>query len=79
MGRGTRAFRPRKKTWLPVHENYGEVNVEKESSEEDSLLSTIRVLNKIRANEKSLQEGSLEIIGWSSKRRSWICQKTRKR
>jgi oligo-1,6-glucosidase len=45
-----------------VHENYRGVNVEKENSEEDSLLNIIRVLNKIRANEKPLREGSLEIL-----------------
>ncbi len=49
-------------TWLPVHGNYKEINVEKESREEDSLLNIIRKLIKIRNEKKSLQEGSLEMI-----------------
>ncbi len=50
------------KTWLPVHGNYNEINVEKESKEEDSLLNAVRELMKIRNEEVSLREGSLEII-----------------
>jgi oligo-1,6-glucosidase/alpha-glucosidase len=61
---GTRnaGFSSAEKTWLPVHENYVEVNVEKESIESDSLLNTIRVLLKVRREELPLQEGSLEWI-----------------
>lgn len=61
---GTRnaGFSSAEGTWLPVHDNYGEVNAEKENSKEDSLLNTIRNLLKIRAKEKSLQEGSLELL-----------------
>jgi glycosidase len=36
--------------------------VEKENSEQDSLLNTILTLLKIRKQEKALQEGSLELI-----------------
>lgn len=55
-------FSSAEKTWLPAHWNYNEINVEKESQEEDSLLNGIRTLLKIRNEERSLQEGSLEIL-----------------
>ena len=55
-------FSTAQNTWLPVHENYRNVNVKKESAEDDSLINAIRALNKIRANEKPLQEGSLELL-----------------
>jgi alpha-glucosidase len=55
-------FSPAQNTWLPVHENYKNVNVKKENAEDDSLLNAIRALNKIRANEKPLREGSLELL-----------------
>jgi len=47
------------KTWLPLHENYREVNAEKQSNENDSLLNTIRSLLKIRTEERAIQGGSL--------------------
>ena len=50
------------KTWLPIHENYSKINVERESGAEDSLLKTIQGLMKVRNRERSLQEGSLEIL-----------------
>ena len=50
------------KTWLPVHNNYTKVNVEKESNDDSSLLNTIRILLEIRNREKTLQEGSLELM-----------------
>ena len=50
------------KTWLPVHGDYLEVNVEKQQAESSSLLNTIRALQKIRQLENCLQEGSLEIL-----------------
>jgi oligo-1,6-glucosidase/alpha-glucosidase len=55
-------FSSAEKTWLPVHEDYQEVNVAKESREKDSLLNAIRALLKIRREEKALQEGSLELM-----------------
>jgi len=55
-------FSSAEKTWLPVHWNYNEINVEKENKEEDSLLKVIRALLKIRREEIPLQEGSLELI-----------------
>jgi oligo-1,6-glucosidase/alpha-glucosidase len=55
-------FSSAEKIWLPVHENYVGVNVEKESKEDNSLLNIIRRLLKIRKEEKAIQEGSLELI-----------------
>jgi alpha-glucosidase len=49
-------------TWLPVHENYREINVEAETRDDNSLLNTIRRLLEIRKKERALQEGSLEIL-----------------
>ena len=50
------------KPWLPTHGNYKSMNVVQESKNGSSLLVTIQRLMKIRNNEISLQEGSLEII-----------------
>jgi oligo-1,6-glucosidase/alpha-glucosidase len=55
-------FSSAEKTWLPVHGNYKKINVANASKEEYSLLNTVRALMKIRNQEKSLQEGSLEIL-----------------
>ncbi len=55
-------FSSSEKTWLPVHENYNKVNVEKESKDDNSLLNAVRGLMKIRNGEKPLREGSLEIL-----------------
>jgi alpha-glucosidase len=55
-------FSSAEKTWLPVHKNYSEINVEKEYREKDSLLNVVRDLLKLRKHEKALQEGSLELI-----------------
>ncbi len=55
-------FSSAEKTWLPVHKNYNEINVEKQSNEENSLLNMIRKLMKIRNEKNSLQKGSLEIL-----------------
>jgi alpha-glucosidase len=55
-------FSSAEETWLPVHENYDEINVEKENKENDSLLNTTRGLLNIRNQEKVLREGSLELI-----------------
>ena len=56
-------FSSAKKTWLPVHENFPSINVEKESADQGSLLSTVRAVMKIRNREQALQEGSLELLG----------------
>jgi len=52
-------FSKAERTWLPIHPNYREVNVEKESVQAGSLLNTIRALLKIRSSERVLREGSL--------------------
>jgi alpha-glucosidase len=55
-------FSTGEQTWLPVHENYKTINVEKESEEATSLLHTIRALLKVRTQEKALREGSLHLF-----------------
>lgn len=50
------------KTWLPVHENYRAINVEKQSAEPGSLLNVVRALLRLRQQEKCIQEGSLELL-----------------
>ena len=61
---GTRnaGFSSAQRTWLPLHENFASVNVEKESTEACSLLNTVRAVLKIRNQEQALQEGSLEML-----------------
>ena len=61
-GKKNAGFSSAEKTWLPVHQNYKVINVEAQCKDTDSLLNTIRTLLKIRKQEKSLQEGSLELI-----------------
>jgi glycosidase len=55
-------FSSAEQTWLPVHENYRQINVEQESHDPKSLLNTIRALLKIRKETSALREGSLELI-----------------
>ena len=55
-------FSSAKETWLPVHGNYSEINVQKESKDEDSLLNVIRSLMNVRNGNVSLREGSLELL-----------------
>ena len=55
-------FSSAQKTWLPVHSNFVDVNVEKEMNDTDSLLRTIQTLLKIRKENLALSEGSLEIL-----------------
>lgn len=50
------------KTWLPVHENYKQVNVQAEAQDEYSLLNRICSILEIRRKESALQEGSLELL-----------------
>ncbi|MGE5377105.1 MAG: glycoside hydrolase family 13 protein [Bacteroidota bacterium] len=50
------------RTWLPVHENHTEINVATEAADENSLLTSIRSLMKIRGREQALQEGSLTLV-----------------
>ena len=62
---GTRnaGFSSAEKTWLPVHPNYAEVNVENETRDEDSLLNTFKRLLKFRRENEAMQAGSLEFLG----------------
>ncbi len=55
-------FSSAQKTWLPVHENYKTINVEKEAKDAESLLNTIRKLLKIRKEESAFSEGALELL-----------------
>jgi len=55
-------FSSAEKTWLPVHPNYVNINVETESKQEDSLLRTIQSLLKIRKQENALQEGNMHFL-----------------
>jgi glycosidase len=49
-------------TWLPVHENYKQINVEVEERDKHSLLNTVRSLLELRKKEKALQLGSLQLF-----------------
>ena len=44
--------------WLPVNDNYTEVNVSSELEDKDSILNFYRALIAIRKNHRVLQEGS---------------------
>ena len=44
--------------WLPVHQNYQEINVEKELKNSDSILNFYRQLIKARKNNEALRIGS---------------------
>ncbi|MDJ0636322.1 MAG: alpha-glucosidase [Xenococcaceae cyanobacterium MO_188.B29] len=44
--------------WLPVHQNYPEVNVERELKEPDSILNFYRQLIKARKNNEALRIGN---------------------
>jgi len=55
-------FSAAQRTWLPVHENFASINVERQSKDSGSLLNTIRAVMKIRKQEQALQEGSLELL-----------------
>jgi len=55
-------FSTAEKTWLPVHPNFVEVNVERELDDPNSLAGTIRALLKIRRAHPALSNGSLELI-----------------
>jgi len=55
-------FSSAEKTWLPVHPNYVDINVEKEINGSNSLANTIRALLRIRNENPALSNGSLELI-----------------
>ena len=49
-------------TWLPVNENYSEINVENALADSNSLLKVFQDLLQIRNQYKTLQSGSIELI-----------------
>ena len=55
-------FSSAENTWLPVHENYKEINVEKQCRDNTSLLNTIQSLLAIRKKWTAFQEGELKLI-----------------
>lgn len=55
-------FSAAEKTWLPVHQDYRTVNVERQQAQHDSLFNIVRGLLKLRRQEICLQEGSLQIL-----------------
>ena len=50
------------KTWLPVNENFSNINVQVELTNENSLLNFIHRVLKIRNENPAFSEGSLELI-----------------
>ena len=48
--------------WLPIHQNYTQVNVRSEADDEESLLNIYKDLLRIRRESKAIQEGRIEII-----------------
>jgi oligo-1,6-glucosidase/alpha-glucosidase len=53
---------PGVETWLPVNEEYPQVNVSNEKARPDSLINCYRRLLQIRSKHPALYAGSLEII-----------------
>ncbi|MFM2307505.1 MAG: hypothetical protein RLZZ367_2174 [Bacteroidota bacterium] len=51
------------KTWLPVNNNYTTINVEKEKSDENSLLQFVQRVLKLRNNMGVLKTGDIEFVG----------------
>jgi glycosidase len=54
-------FSTAKKTWLPVHTDFSKVNVEIETSDDNSLLREVQQLLKIRKELPALRSGALEL------------------
>lgn len=48
--------------WLPIHQNYTQVNVRSEADDEESLLNIYKDLLRIRRESKAIQEGRIDII-----------------
>ena len=52
-------FSQNTKTWLPVHTDFGKVNVEKEEKDTNSLLNMVQIVLKIRNEHSELSAGNL--------------------
>jgi oligo-1,6-glucosidase/alpha-glucosidase len=50
------------KPWLPVAENFREINVEKQSNDSDSLLNFYKKVIHLRKDITALHSGSMEIV-----------------
>ncbi|HWB62154.1 MAG TPA: alpha-amylase family glycosyl hydrolase, partial [Chitinophagales bacterium] len=50
------------KTWLPVHTNFGKVNVEEEAADSTSLLHLVGALLKLREQHEELRYGTVQLI-----------------
>jgi glycosidase len=61
-GKKNAGFSFAEKTWQPVHTNFSEVNVEKESSDNNSLLNVVQRVLKIRNEMECLRSGTLAFI-----------------
>lgn len=55
-------FSKAEKTWLPVHTNFINVNVDKEKSDENSLLKVVQQVLKIRKEMPAIHSGTLELM-----------------
>ena len=55
-------FSKAEKTWLPVHTNFRQVNVEKEEKDPNSLLNMVQQLLNIRKTNSALSSGTLELM-----------------
>lgn len=55
-------FSSAEKTWLPLHPNYAEINVQNELQNEQSLLNAFKALLKFRKANPAITQGSLELI-----------------
>jgi alpha-glucosidase len=53
-------FSKAENTWLPVHENYTEINVQHSQNNPNSLFHMVKKLLQIRNEYESLQSGNLE-------------------
>lgn len=55
-------FSVAEKTWLPVHENYRTVNVEKELADKNSLCNSIKALLQLRNGNEALSKGNMRLL-----------------
>jgi alpha-glucosidase len=54
------------KTWLPVADDYKQINVETESADPSSFLSLYRTLATLRAEHDTLKSGQIEVLDLDS-------------